>query len=187
LTDGSNRKHNNGLRIKRIYTHLHNWECNFQYPPSDRTHCNRQCPGSQSENPSDALVHTLRECGARYVVGTEGHPVAVLLTLDEYGHYLDLLDDEADSQDTELAERLAQVPFRPPAKNVNPFETICASARRPVPKYRIELLDRRTRQRLDRIRPKAQHHIHRFSCLPPHRAPPRSHIGFWIEIGGRSP
>jgi len=28
-----------------------------------------------------------------------GHPVAVLLTLKEYEHYLDLLDDEADSQD----------------------------------------------------------------------------------------
>jgi len=53
-----------------------------------------------SENPSDDLVHTLRERGARYIVGTEGHPVAVILTLEEYDHYLDLLDDEADSQAT---------------------------------------------------------------------------------------
>ena len=61
---------------------------------------------SVNEKPPDTLVHTLRERGARYVVGTEGHPVAVLLTLEEYDHYLDLLDDEADSQDTELAARL---------------------------------------------------------------------------------
>jgi PHD/YefM family antitoxin component YafN of YafNO toxin-antitoxin module len=66
-----------------------------------------------SEDPSDNLVHTLRERGARYVVGTEGHPVAVLLTLEEYEHYLDLLDDEADSQDAELAARLAQAAVRP--------------------------------------------------------------------------
>ncbi len=66
-----------------------------------------------SENPFDALVHTLRERGTWYVVGTEGHPVAVLLTLEEYDHYLDLLDDEADSQDTELAARLAQAAVRP--------------------------------------------------------------------------
>ena len=66
-----------------------------------------------SEKPSDNLVHTLRERGARYVVGTEGHPVAVLLTLDEYDRYLDLLDDEADGQDAELAERLAQAAVPP--------------------------------------------------------------------------
>lgn len=36
-----------------------------------------------NEKPSDALVHTLRERGAHYVVGTEGRPVAVLLTLEE--------------------------------------------------------------------------------------------------------
>jgi PHD/YefM family antitoxin component YafN of YafNO toxin-antitoxin module len=66
-----------------------------------------------SEDPSDNLVRTLRESGARYVVGTEGHPVAVLLTLEEYEHYLDLLDDEADSQDAELAARLAQAAIRP--------------------------------------------------------------------------
>ncbi len=66
-----------------------------------------------SERPSDDLAHTLRERGAHYVVGAEGQPIAVLLTLEEYEHYLDLLDDEADSQDTELATRLAQAAARP--------------------------------------------------------------------------
>ena len=66
-----------------------------------------------SQNLSEDLVHKLRERGARYVIGTEGHPVAVLLTLKEYDHYLDLLDDEADSQDDELAARLAQAAAQP--------------------------------------------------------------------------
>ena len=66
-----------------------------------------------SEKPPDELVHTLRKHGARYVVGTEGRPVAVLLTLEEYDHYLDLLDDEADNQDEETAARLAQAAARP--------------------------------------------------------------------------
>jgi PHD/YefM family antitoxin component YafN of YafNO toxin-antitoxin module len=61
-----------------------------------------------NENSPDELSHTLRERGAHYVVDTQGHPVAVLLTLEEYEHYLDLLDDEADSQDDELAMRLEQ-------------------------------------------------------------------------------
>ena len=74
-----------------------------------------------SKDPSDNLVRTLRERGARYVVGTEGHPVAVLLTLEEYEHYLDLLDDEADSQDTELAARLAQAAVRPTRKERQSF------------------------------------------------------------------
>jgi PHD/YefM family antitoxin component YafN of YafNO toxin-antitoxin module len=74
-----------------------------------------------SEKPSDDLVHTLRERGARYVVGTEGHPVAVLLTLEEYDHYLDLLDDEADSQDAELASRLAEAATRPTRRERQSF------------------------------------------------------------------
>jgi len=61
-----------------------------------------------SEQSTDDLVRILREHGARYVVGATGQPVAVLLTLEEYDHYLDLLDDEADSQDAELATRLNQ-------------------------------------------------------------------------------
>ena len=61
----------------------------------------------------DKLERTLREASARYVVGTQGKPVAVLLTLDEYEHYLDLLEDEADSQDKELAARIAQAADRP--------------------------------------------------------------------------
>ncbi|MGQ9598291.1 MAG: hypothetical protein ACUVWZ_02630 [Anaerolineae bacterium] len=69
-----------------------------------------------SEKPSNDLAHTLREQGARYVVGTQGQPVAVLLTLEEYEHYLDLLDDEADSQDEALAARLIQASARPTRK-----------------------------------------------------------------------
>jgi PHD/YefM family antitoxin component YafN of YafNO toxin-antitoxin module len=56
----------------------------------------------------DTLEQTLRETRARYIVGSQGEPVAVLLTLDEYQHYLDLLDDEADGQDPELAARIAR-------------------------------------------------------------------------------
>ena len=66
-----------------------------------------------SETLSNDLAHTLREHGARYVVGTSCQPVTVLLTLQEYDHYLDLLDDEADSQDAELAARLAQAATQP--------------------------------------------------------------------------
>lgn len=65
-----------------------------------------------SENPNE-LGRTLRESGARYVVDTQGQPVAVLLTIEEYDHYLDLLDDERDSQDPELAARLKQAASRP--------------------------------------------------------------------------
>ncbi len=66
-----------------------------------------------TKDPSDDLIHTMREHGARYVVGAEGRPVAVLLTLEEYEHYLDLLDDEADSQDEELAARLLRAAAQP--------------------------------------------------------------------------
>lgn len=62
----------------------------------------------------DRLEQTLRERGTRYVVGTQGQPVAVLLSIDEYEHYLDLLDNEADSQDKELASRLAKAATREP-------------------------------------------------------------------------
>ena len=55
----------------------------------------------------------LREQAARYVVGASGQPVAVLLTLEEYDRYLDLLDDQADSHDPKLAARLAQAATRP--------------------------------------------------------------------------
>ena len=75
-----------------------------------------------SEDLPDNLLHALREQGARYVVGTEGYPVAVLLTLGEYDHYLDLLDDEADSRDTELAERLALAAVRPTREERQSFQ-----------------------------------------------------------------
>jgi hypothetical protein len=42
----------------------------------------------------DRILH---ERDARCVVDTQGQPIAVLLTIEEYEHYLDLLDDEADS------------------------------------------------------------------------------------------
>jgi len=56
----------------------------------------------------------LRERHARYVVDAQGQAVAVLLTIKEYEHYLNLLDDEADSQDPELAARLTRA-ASPPA------------------------------------------------------------------------
>ena len=55
----------------------------------------------------------MRERSARYVVDTQGQAFAVLLTLEEYEHYLDLLDDEIDSHDNELAARLALAADQP--------------------------------------------------------------------------
>ena len=55
----------------------------------------------------------MRERSARYVVDTQGQAFAVLLTLEEYEHYLDLLDDEIDSHDDELAARLALAADQP--------------------------------------------------------------------------
>jgi PHD/YefM family antitoxin component YafN of YafNO toxin-antitoxin module len=59
-------------------------------------------------NRAEDLIRILREQGVQYIVGSEGQPVAVLLTVEQYDHYLDLLDDEADGQDEELAVRLRQ-------------------------------------------------------------------------------
>jgi PHD/YefM family antitoxin component YafN of YafNO toxin-antitoxin module len=66
-----------------------------------------------NEHSTENLGRTLRERGARYVVDTQGQPLAVLLTLEEYEQYLDLLDDEADSQDAELIARLEQATAQP--------------------------------------------------------------------------
>jgi len=74
-----------------------------------------------NENQANDLAHTLRERGAQYVVGTMGQPVAILLTLEEYDHYLDLLDDEASSQDAELAARLAQAADQPTGEDRQSF------------------------------------------------------------------
>jgi hypothetical protein len=74
-----------------------------------------------SEKPSNDLARMLREHGARYVVGAQGQPIAAILTLEEYEHYLDLLDDEADSQDDELAARLIQAAGRPGRKERQSF------------------------------------------------------------------
>jgi hypothetical protein len=65
------------------------------------------------ERPMSELDCTLHERGARYVVNPQGQPLAVLLTMEEYEHYLDLLDDEADSQDVALAARLQEASARP--------------------------------------------------------------------------
>lgn len=69
-----------------------------------------------NEKPPDDLARALREHGAPYVVGAQGQPIAVLLALEEYEHYLDLLDDEADSQGDEPAARLAQAACQPRCK-----------------------------------------------------------------------
>lgn len=61
-----------------------------------------------SHDSRDQDVDAMHERGARYVVDAECRPVAVLLTLEEYGHYLDLLDDEEDSQDPDIAARLSE-------------------------------------------------------------------------------
>ncbi|MDW8215331.1 MAG: hypothetical protein RMJ55_17395, partial [Roseiflexaceae bacterium] len=84
----------------QLFMHWYNWEeiCVLAF----------QETRPMTENPADDLVQTLRTRGAHYVIGAEGRPIAVLLTLEEYEHYLDLLDDEADSQDEEIASRLAQ-------------------------------------------------------------------------------
>ena len=74
-----------------------------------------------SEKPHDDVVHTVQEQGVRYVVGAKGQPVAVILTLEEYDHYLDLLDDEADSQDHGLASRLGKAAARPTGEERRSF------------------------------------------------------------------
>lgn len=55
---------------------------------------------------TEAVAEKVRELGGRYVVDAQSRPVAVLLTLEEYEHYLDLLDDEEDSHDEDLQARL---------------------------------------------------------------------------------
>jgi PHD/YefM family antitoxin component YafN of YafNO toxin-antitoxin module len=74
-----------------------------------------------SKDPTDNLPRIVRETGAQYVVNADGQRIAVLLSIQEYEHYLDLLDDEADSQDTELAARLAQASSQPIGGERQPF------------------------------------------------------------------
>lgn len=54
------------------------------------------------------LTKALREVRPRYVLDAQQRPVGYLLTPEEYAEYLELLEDRADSQDTELAQRLTQ-------------------------------------------------------------------------------
>ena len=62
---------------------------------------------------SENWSHILRDRNARYVVDKQGQPIAILLTIEEYEHYLDLLDDEMDRQDDELTARLTQAASQP--------------------------------------------------------------------------
>ena len=67
----------------------------------------------EAEEMSENWNHILRDRNVRYVVDTQGQPIAILLTIEEYEHYLDLLDDEMDSQDDDLAARLTQAATQP--------------------------------------------------------------------------
>jgi len=49
-----------------------------------------------AKSPAKRSARALREQGARYVVTAQGQPVGVLLTLEDYARFLDLLDDEAE-------------------------------------------------------------------------------------------
>jgi hypothetical protein len=49
----------------------------------------------------------------QFVVTSDGQRIAALLPIEAYHHYLDLLEDEADSQDPELAGRLEQAANQP--------------------------------------------------------------------------
>jgi hypothetical protein len=65
------------------------------------------------EHKKNDLENILREQGIQYIVDSQGLPQAVLLSMNEYLHYLDLLDDEADDQDKALAERLSMASVQP--------------------------------------------------------------------------
>lgn len=56
----------------------------------------------------DTIIKAVCERGGQYVVDAQQRLVGVLISWEEYEHYLDLLDDEEDSQDGELAERLTR-------------------------------------------------------------------------------
>jgi hypothetical protein len=99
----------------------------------------------------DTVSKTLREQGGRYVVDTQSRPVAVLLTLEEYEHYLDLLDDEEDSQDEDFKPAWLWRLFRRPTLRASPCATISANIHPPMPRYKVEFLDRRAQRELDRV------------------------------------
>ncbi len=63
--------------------------------------------------------NALRDQESRYVVDAQGQPVAVLLTIEGYEHYLDLLEDEADSMDEEIAARLNEAVSSPGMKRLS--------------------------------------------------------------------
>jgi hypothetical protein len=49
----------------------------------------------------------------QFVVTPDGQHIAALLPIETYNHYLELLEDEADSQNAELATRLEQAAKQP--------------------------------------------------------------------------
>ena len=62
-----------------------------------------------NDKPSD-ITQVLRERGARYVVDAEQQPTEVLLSLQEYEHYLELLEREAaHPTDEDITDQLNQV------------------------------------------------------------------------------
>jgi len=80
---------------------------------------------------SENWSRILRERNARYVVDTQGQPIAILLTIEEYEHYLDLLDDEMDGQDDELATRLTQAATQPTGGERQAFRDYLAQRQAP--------------------------------------------------------
>jgi prevent-host-death family protein len=64
-------------------------------------------PLSEAELHLAAFIRRVRDTGERVVMEQQGELVAALISVQDYEHYLDLLDDEADSEDAELAGRLA--------------------------------------------------------------------------------
>ena len=64
-------------------------------------------------NDHDSVPKGLREAGSRYIVDSHQRPVGFLLTPEEYEDYLEMLEDRADSQDADLAQRLTQAAAAP--------------------------------------------------------------------------
>jgi PHD/YefM family antitoxin component YafN of YafNO toxin-antitoxin module len=94
----------------RLLEHFFLTPLPYKPPRQSRRGCVLPRPTPLATSP--LASETLRERGARYVVDAQGQPFAVLLTLEEYERCLDLLDDEADSQDPELAARLDEAAAR---------------------------------------------------------------------------
>ncbi len=66
---------------------------------------------SQNQTPNQLIVEP--ESAVQFVVTPDGQRIAALLPIEIYNHYLELLEDEADSQNAELATRLEQAAKQP--------------------------------------------------------------------------